>query len=114
RYTRSPVSPCSATSGRSLAPISRPSGILPGGNVFQLPPPALDARATLEASAGTGFAGRTGTGVAVGIGEAWAAGSAPPGIFSAGAGATAGTFGTFGGVRADATANGVGLGAPAF
>src|SRR5438874_9976613 len=115
RYTRSPVSPCSATSGRSLAPISRPSGILPGGNVFQLPPPALDARATLEASAGTGFAGRTGTGVAVGIGEAWATGAvSAPGTFRAGAGATAGTFGTFGGVRADAAANGVGLGATAF
>src|SRR5207249_10479577 len=107
-----PASPCSATSDRSFVPTSRPSGILPGGNVFQLPPPAFDARATLEVSAGTGFAGRTGIGVAVGTGGAWATGSVPPpGNFSAGAAVTAGMVGTFGGVRADATANGVGLGA---
>src|SRR5207244_12676891 len=113
---RSPASPCSATSRRSPVPISRPSGILPGGNVFQLPPPALEARATLEVSAGAGWAGRTGTGVAVGTDEAWAtAGSVPaPGAFGGGAGVTAGMFGPFDGVRADAIAIGVGLGALGF
>src|SRR6266581_4358944 len=115
RYTRSPASPCSATSRRSPVPISRPSGILPGGNVFQLPPPAFEARATLEVSAGTGCAGRTGTGVEVGTGEDWAIGSLLAlEAFDAGAGVRAGMFGTLGGVRADATANGVGLGAPGF
>src|SRR6266403_1011840 len=42
---RSPASPCSATSRRSPVPMSLPSGILPGGNVFQLPPPALASNA---------------------------------------------------------------------
>src|SRR2546430_11995885 len=89
---RSPASPWSATSRRSAVPMSLPSGILPGGNVFQLPPPALEARATLEVSAGAGWAGRTGTGVAVGTDEAWAtAGSVPPpGGFGGGCGVTHG------------------------
>src|SRR6266436_4312399 len=77
---RSPASPCSATSRKSLVPMSRPSGILPGENVFQLPPPAFEARATLEASA-------AGAGVATE---------------------------TPGGVAADATVNGVALGALGF
>src|SRR5213595_2452855 len=112
---RSPASPCSATSRRSPVPMSRPSGILPGENVFQLPPPAFEARATLEVSVGTGCAGRTGTGVAIGRGEVWATDSVPaPVAFDAGAGVKAGMFGTLGGVRADATANGVGLGASGF
>src|SRR5947208_11157492 len=67
--------------------MSRPSGILPGENVFQLPPPAFEARATLEVSVGTGCAGRTGTGVAIGRGEVWATGSVPaPVAFDADAG----------------------------
>src|SRR5579884_1329029 len=61
---RSPARPWSATSRRSPVPIKRPKGILPGANVFQLPPPALEAKVPLAASAGTGCAGRTGTGVA--------------------------------------------------
>src|SRR5438132_13289256 len=106
---RSPASPRSATSRRSPVPMSLPSGILPGGNVFQLPPPALEARATLEVSAGAGWAGRTGTGVAVGTDEAWAtAGSVPaPGAFGGGAGVTAGIFGASGGARAEAIVVGV-------
>ncbi|MFZ3375698.1 MAG: hypothetical protein WA183_09110, partial [Chthoniobacterales bacterium] len=52
--------------------MSLPSGILLGGKVFQFPPPAVEARAFPEASGGTGWAGKTGTGVAAGGGEAWA------------------------------------------
>src|SRR5213082_1646500 len=107
---RSPATPCSATSRRSLVPTSRPSGIFPGGNVFQLPPPAFEARATPEASAGTGCAGNTGTGVAVAGGGGWA-------TATLGAGATVGAAvatGADGGVRADATANGVEVGAAGF
>src|SRR5581483_10556946 len=51
---RSPARPWSATSRRSPVPIKRPKGILPGANVFQLPPPALEAKVPLAASAGTG------------------------------------------------------------
>src|SRR5438552_18814742 len=89
-------------------PMSLPSGILPGGKVFQVPPPAVEARAFPEASGGTGWAGKTGTGVAVanGGGEARAttgaagvaatiggrvatglcAGVGPPGVEAAAAG----------------------------
>src|ERR1700730_12555028 len=50
--------------------MSLPSGILPGGKVFQVPPPAVEARAFPEASGGAGWAGKTGIGIAVGGGEA--------------------------------------------
>src|ERR1700680_4745595 len=50
--------------------MSLPIGILPGGKVFQFPPPAVEARAFPEASGRAGWAGKTGTGVAVGGGEA--------------------------------------------
>src|SRR5207248_3210473 len=43
------------------APIKRPSGIFPGANVFQVPPPAVDASAvsggTLAAGPGEVFTG---------------------------------------------------------
>src|SRR5207237_7279217 len=48
--------------------MSHPSGSLPVGKVFQVPPPAMEARAFPEASGGTGWAGKTRTGVAVAIG----------------------------------------------
>src|SRR5437868_15476370 len=53
--------PWSAISFRSLAPIKRPSGIFPGANVFQVPPPAVDASAVsggiLAAGPGEVFTG---------------------------------------------------------
>src|SRR6266496_554102 len=103
RYTRSPASPRSATSRKSPVPIRRPSGIFPAGNVFQLPPPALEARVPAEVSAGTGCAGKTGTGVAVVTGEASAAV-----IFDARL--ATGAFD----VAADATVTGVEVGAGEF
>src|SRR3954454_16051918 len=112
---RSPASPWSATSRRSPVPINLPSGIFPAGNVFQLPPPALDARATLELSVGTGFAGKTGTGVAVVMAGCAIAGLTATGEFAAGAGEIAGLFGAFGGsARIAAIANGVAPGTPGF
>src|SRR5439155_25609840 len=96
--------------------MRRPIGILPGGNVFQLPPPAFEARATLAVSAGAGWAGRTGTGVVVGTGAAWAAGGLPAtGAVPAGGGETAGLLAAFGGsARIAAIVNGVPVGAAGF
>src|SRR4029453_6678994 len=107
---RSPASPRSATSFKSPVAISLPSGILPGVKVFQLPPPALEARATLEASGGAGLAGSTGTGVAIATGEPCAAGAVP----GYGAGVATGTFTALGGVSADATVMGVPAGVSLF
>src|ERR1700720_729559 len=72
---RSPTIPRFARSFKSEVAIKRPSGILPGAKVFQLPPPAVEARAIPE-SAGAGCAGAdTGEGNAAtagctGIGDA--------------------------------------------
>src|ERR1700736_2320126 len=52
---RSPVRPWSARSFKSEGAIRRPSGIFPAGNVFHVPPPAVDAKA-LDVSVGTGCA----------------------------------------------------------
>src|SRR5437588_959466 len=76
--------------------MSLPSGILPGGKVFQVPPPAVEARAFPKASDGVGWPGKTGTGVAVGGGEAKA---------TMGAAGFAATIG--GGVAGGGTAIGV-------
>src|SRR3954470_18892558 len=71
---RSPARPLSAMSLRSAGPISRPSGILPGAKVFQVPPPAVDASSV---PGGTGWFGGGGLlgiaavgGAAEGAGEA--------------------------------------------
>src|SRR5437899_4803897 len=61
-YVRSPVRPWSATAPRSAAAISRPIGILPGGYVFQFPPPAVEARAVPSAGSAAGALG-LGTGL---------------------------------------------------
>src|SRR5579884_495963 len=106
---RSPASPWSATSRRSPVPIKRPRGILPGGKVFQLPPPALEAKVPLAGSAGTGCAGSTGTGVALETDEAMAiAGPLASGALLAEAGGAAAGFA---GVLAEAREKGVGVGA---
>src|SRR6266436_3370248 len=105
---RSPASPRSATSLKSLVPISLPSGIFPAAKVFQLPPPAFEARATLEESGGAGWAGRTGTGVAIASGELCAiAPVATSGTLDAAAGVATGTFSALGGASRDATVVGV-------
>src|SRR5689334_18263524 len=52
---------------RSAAPINRPSGIFPGANVFQVPPPAVDASAVSPVTVGAGDApllGATATAIA--------------------------------------------------
>src|SRR6266496_3159569 len=114
RYTRSPASPRSTTSRKSPVPISRPSGIFPAGKVFQLPPPAFDARATWDESAGTGFAGRTGTGVVVGADAAWVVWVAAT-VGAAAAAICAGVAaGTFCAVGAEATVIGVEVGTLGF
>src|ERR1043166_9532867 len=101
---RSPASPRSATSFRSPVPMSLPSGILPGANVFQLPPPAFEAKVTLDESCGAGWAGRTGTGVDIGTGEFCATAPVPTsGALDTGAGVVTGRFSALGGARADAT-----------
>src|SRR5215475_39505 len=112
---RSPASPRSATSFRSPVAISRPSGIFPGANVFQLPPPAFEAKATLEESGGAGWAGKTGTGVDTGTGEFCATAPVPTsGGLNTGAGVATGRFSALGGARADATVMGVAVDAGLF
>src|SRR5215831_19026567 len=105
---RSPATPRSATSFKSPVAMSLPSGILPGAKVFQLPPPAFEARATLGPPGGTGWAGNTGTGVATAAGEVCATDPAS-GDFEAGAGVATARFSAAGGASADATV----MGAPA-
>src|SRR5207253_9131467 len=61
---RSPAIPRSAISFKSEAATKRPRGILPGGKVFQVPPPAVEASAMSEESTGAGWAGKTGGAVA--------------------------------------------------
>src|SRR4029453_18251342 len=91
--------------------MSRPSGILPGANVFQLPPPAFEAKATLEESGGAGLAGKTGTGVAIATGELCATAPVPTsGALDTGAGVVTGRFSALGGASADATVIGVAAG----
>ena len=82
--------------------MSLPSGILLGGKVFQVPPPAVEARAFPEASGGAGWAGKTGTGVAVGGGEARA---------TTGATVVAATIGGGGGVAGGGEGATIGIGA---
>src|SRR6266436_1257843 len=54
---RSPAVPRSAISLRSPVAIRRPSGIFPGGKVFQLPPPVVDANVPMSGAPGcTGWA----------------------------------------------------------
>src|SRR5438105_9696326 len=53
---RSPTSPRSARSRRSEVWMSRPRGIFPGGNVFQFPPPAVEASALSVVTEGAGEA----------------------------------------------------------
>ena len=48
-----------AKSFKSEVAINRPNGILPGANVFQLPPPAVEAKAIPEESAGADWVGAT-------------------------------------------------------
>src|SRR5438132_4089737 len=47
---------------RSAVLTSRPSGMRPGGKVFQVPPPAVEANVPAE-STGAGWTGTAGTGV---------------------------------------------------
>src|SRR5262249_37247488 len=110
---RSPATPWSATSFKSPVAISLPRGIFPGAKVFQLPPPAFEARATLGPPGGAGWAGNTGTGVATPAGEVCATDPAS-GDFEAGAGGITGTFGAAEGASADATVMGVPAGAGLF
>src|SRR5919198_546649 len=106
---RSPAIPRSATSFKSPVAISLPSGILPAAKVFQLPPPAFEASA---APGGAGWAGNTGTGVAIAAGEVCATDPVPAsGALDAGTGVATGTFEALGGVTADATVMGVPAGA---
>ena len=89
--------------------MSLPSGILPGGKVFQVPPPAVEARAFPEASGGTGWAGKTGTGVAVAIGG----GEARATTGAAGVAATiGGRVASGGATKAFAVGFGAGVGPP--
>src|ERR1700730_13807548 len=58
---RSPAVPRSAMSCRSVVLMSRPTGMRPGGNVLQVPPPAVEANVPVES---TGVeTGTAGTGV---------------------------------------------------
>src|ERR1044071_7948918 len=57
-------------SRKSPVSMSLPNGIRPGANVLQLPPPAVEARAS--PGLGAGCAGSTGTGVPEGEGVAMA------------------------------------------
>jgi hypothetical protein len=84
--------------------MSLPSGILLGGKVFQVPPPAVEARAFPEASGEAGWAGKTGTGMAVGGGEARAT------MGAAGVAATIGGGVAGGGEGVAITGSGVGAG----
>src|SRR6266436_4471532 len=86
---RSPAVPRSAISLRSPVAIRRPSGLFPGGKVFQLPPPVVDANVPTSGAPGcTGWA-RTGvsTGWASAIsGADWVAACGAGAGFFAGAG----------------------------
>src|ERR1700760_3964218 len=95
---RSPPIPRSAMSFSSLGVINRPNGILPGAKVFQLPPPAVEAREVSPVGFG---AGETAT-LALVMGGA-------AGAFAGGGDATA--TGERAGVAALATSIGVAEGA---
>jgi hypothetical protein len=101
--------------------MSRPSGIRLGGNVFQLPPPAVEAK--VPESAGTGCAGTAGTGVAIGgasaisgaygaVGVAIATEGFVAGGEGGGGGATATDGGDFSAMAGGAVAEDEGFGAP--
>src|SRR5712692_3819960 len=84
-------------SRKSPMPMSRPSGILPAGKVFQVPPPAVDAKAVPADSVGTGCAGRTGFSATLCAGEARATAGA---MGTVGAAVATGGFGGADGVAA--------------
>src|SRR5438132_11772780 len=65
---RSPAAPRSAISLRSPVAMRRPSGIFPGGKVFQLPPPVVDAK--VPTSLAPGWTGCARTGVSTGCASA--------------------------------------------
>src|SRR5919197_4891 len=96
---RSPASPRSATSFKSPVPISRPSGILPGVNVFHVPPPAVDARAPPACSEGALGDGETGCAGAV---EVVPASATAAGVLADGADAGGTTSGAGGDAAAPA------------
>src|SRR5207237_4586954 len=93
---RSPAVPRSAISLRSLVAMRRPSGIFPGGKVFQLPPPVVDAK--VPTSLAPGWTGWARTGASTG----WA---------SAISGAYGLALGTAFATRGGAVCDGLGTGA---
>src|SRR5688500_11505586 len=103
---RSPPRPRSARSRRSEVWISRPTGIFPGGNVFQTPPPAVEAS---ESSVTTGGVGEAPGGAATGEAAAMTGEAAATGVEVGRTFGGGGQRGTDGVVCATTTGVGVGL-----
>src|SRR2546430_11909755 len=88
--------------------MSRPIGIFPGGNVFQLPPPVVDASVPTSEAAGCARAGvSTGCASATSGADGFAAGGGAGALFAGAGGGgvwTIGVDGGAGGAEADFSA----------
>src|SRR2546430_13084022 len=78
--------------------MSRPIGIFPGGNVFQLPPPVVDASVPTSEAAGCARAGvSTGCASATSGADGFAAGGGAGALFAGAGGGDVWTIGVDGG-----------------